>query len=52
MGFIGSAIKLGVARRVWNEVRKPQNQARARQLFDKATGKSAGTTTRSSRTAR
>jgi hypothetical protein len=49
MGFIGSAIKLGVARRVWNEVRKPHNQAKARQLFAKATGKSGGTATRSRR---
>lgn len=49
MGFIGTALKAGIAKRVWNEARKPQNQAKAKQLFSKVTGSGGGQATRSSR---
>ena len=43
MGFIGKAIKSGVAVKVANivmrEAQKPENQRRARELFAKARGR-------------
>lgn len=40
MGLMRTAMKAGIAKKVWNEVRKPQNQAKAKELFDKIRGKS------------
>ena len=44
MGFIGSVVKAGVLKRVWDEARKPKNQQRIKDLVGKARGggKSAG----------
>ncbi|CAN5768872.1 hypothetical protein BH24ACT2_BH24ACT2_11590 [soil metagenome] len=39
MGLIRTAMKAGVATKVWNEIRKPQNQAKAKELFNKIKGK-------------
>lgn len=39
MGFLGTAVKAGLARKAWTEARKPQNQAKAKQLFGKVTGR-------------
>lgn len=39
MGLMRSAMKAGIAKKVWNEARKPQNQAKAKELFAKVTGK-------------
>lgn len=44
MGFIRSAAKLGIANKIFNEARKPQNQAKAKELFDKFTNKSGSST--------
>ena len=35
MGLISKAVKLGVAKKLYDEARKPQNQQRARELFAK-----------------
>ena len=40
MGLMRTAMKAGIAKKVWNEVRKPQNQAKAKELFRKIRGKS------------
>ena len=40
MGLMRTAMKVGIAKKVWNEVRKPQNQAKAKELFRKIRGKS------------
>ena len=42
MGIMRKAVKAGVAKKAWDEARKPKNQAKARQLFDKVTGKGRG----------
>jgi hypothetical protein len=42
MGFLGTAVKAGLAKKAWTEARKPQNQAKAKQLFGKVTGRSTG----------
>lgn len=39
MGILSGLIKVGVANKVLREARKPANQARARRLFTKLTGK-------------
>jgi hypothetical protein len=48
MGFIGSMIKVGIAKRVYDEARKPHNQAKMRSAFHRVTGKSGGGTGRAS----
>ncbi|CAN5189031.1 hypothetical protein BH24ACT1_BH24ACT1_09210 [soil metagenome] len=42
MGFMRTAMAAGIAKRVWNEVRKPQNQAKAKALFNKVRAKGEG----------
>ena len=42
MGLMRTAMKAGIAKKVWDQVRKPQNQAKAKGLFNKVTGKSRG----------
>jgi hypothetical protein len=41
MGFIGKAIMFKVGRRLWREARKPENQAKAKDLYGRATGGSS-----------
>ena len=36
MGLLSGLLKAGVAKKVIDEARKPQNQAKARELFAKA----------------
>ncbi len=40
MGFLGKMIKAGIAQRVINEARKPQNQQKAKELFAQIKNKS------------
>lgn len=42
MGLLGSLMKAGIAKKVWDEARKPHNQAKARDAFQRITGKSGG----------
>jgi hypothetical protein len=42
MGLLRMAAKAGIAKKVWTEARKPQNQAKARELFAKLTDKGQG----------
>lgn len=47
MGFIGGIAKAGIAKRIFDEARKPQNQARVKRMIAKARQKrsrGAGTT--------
>lgn len=37
MGLLGKAMKLGLAKKVLNEARKPENQRRIKQLLNSAT---------------
>ena len=48
MGMFRSAMKAGIAKKAWNEAKKPRNQAKAKELFNKVTGKGGdgGTKTR------
>ncbi len=39
MGLMRTAMAAGIAKKVWNEIRKPQNQAKAKELFNKIKGK-------------
>ena len=39
MGLLSGLIKAGVAQKVFTEARKPQNQAKAKQLFAQLTKK-------------
>lgn len=42
MGFIGTAVKSGIAKKVWNQVRRPKNRAKGKKLIDKVLGKGGG----------
>ena len=42
MGLINGLIKAGIAKKVIDEARKPQNQAKAKQLLAQLQSKSAG----------
>lgn len=42
MGMFGGLLKAEIARRVFNEARKPHNQAKAKELFRSVTGKGKG----------
>ncbi len=42
MGLMRTPMKAGIAKSVWKEVRNPQNQAKAKELFSKIRGKSQG----------
>ena len=39
MGLISGMMKAGVAKKVFDEARKPHNQAKAKELFGKFTNK-------------
>ena len=39
MGMLGGLIKAGIAKKVFDEARKPRNQAKAKDLFRSVTGK-------------
>ena len=38
-GLLRMAVRAGIAKKVWAEARKPENQAKARELFAKLTDK-------------
>jgi hypothetical protein len=40
VGLLGSVMKAGVAKKVWDEARKPKNQAMAKDAFRRVTGTS------------
>lgn len=42
MAFVRTAMKAGIAKKIWNEVRKPQNQDRAKALLRKANARRSG----------
>jgi hypothetical protein len=42
MGLLGGMLKAGIAKRVFDEARKPHNQAKAKDLFRSVTGKGRG----------
>ena len=48
MGLFSGLAKAGMAKKVFNEAKKPHNQAKAKRLFSKLTGKGrqSGTSTR------
>jgi hypothetical protein len=35
MGIIGTVVKLGIAKKLYDEARKPENQRRAREAYAK-----------------
>ena len=39
MGILGSLAKVGLAKKVFDEARKPKNQRKLKRLWSKATGK-------------
>jgi hypothetical protein len=39
MGLINGLVRAGIAKKVFDEARKPQNQAKAKQLFAQVTSK-------------
>jgi hypothetical protein len=39
---LGTFIKAGIAKKVFDEARKPANQAKAKELFQSVTGKGKG----------
>lgn len=39
MGFVSGLMKAGIAKKVYTEARKPQNQAKIRQLVGQVRGK-------------
>lgn len=41
MGILGSLAKVGLAKKVFNEARKPKNQRRLKRLWAKATSRSS-----------
>lgn len=49
MGFLRTAMRAGIAKKIWDEARKPHNQAKAKELFAKVTGKDTSPPTRKSR---
>lgn len=48
MGLLGGLAKVGLAKRAYREVQKPQNQARLKRLWSRVTGggRSRGTAAR------
>ncbi len=42
MPFIKGLIKVGIAKKVYDEARKPHNQRKAKELFAKVTNKNRG----------
>ena len=45
MRIMRGAVALGIARRIYTEARKPENQRRIRQAVEQVRAKRAGTTT-------
>ena len=45
MGLLGGMIKAGVAKKVYDEARKPHNQAKIKSAISSITGKGKGTGT-------
>lgn len=43
MGLLSGLVKAGVAKKVYDEARKPHNQAKARELFAKMNSRRGGT---------
>jgi hypothetical protein len=43
VGLLGGMMKAGIAKKVYDQARKPQNQAKAKDLFRSLTGKGKGT---------
>ena len=41
MGMIGSIVKAGMAKKVFDEARKPHNQRKAKEMFSRLTSKGA-----------
>ena len=41
MGLFGSMVKAGIAKKVFDEARKPHNQQKAKELFRSLTSKGA-----------
>ncbi len=39
MGMLSGLMKAGIAKKVFDEAQKPQNQAKAKELFNKIKGK-------------
>ena len=44
MGFLGGMAKAGIAKKVYDEARKPHNQAKIRSALSRASGKRGGGT--------
>ena len=44
MGLLGGMMKAGIAKKVFDEARKPKNQAKAKELFRSVTNKNKGGT--------
>ena len=42
MGILGGLAKAGLAKKAYNEARKPKNQAKLKQLWSKVTGGNGG----------
>lgn len=42
MGMLGGLMKAGIAKKVYDEARKPHNQQKAKDLFRSVTGKGDG----------
>lgn len=42
-GLLRMAVRAGIAKKIWEEARKPENQAKAKELFAKLTDKSGAT---------
>lgn len=39
MGLLSAVLKAGIAKKIFDEARKPRNQAKARELFAQASAK-------------
>ena len=44
-GLLRMAVRAGIAKKIWEEARKPENQAKAKELFAKLTDKGGSTGT-------
>ncbi len=42
MGLLSAVMKAGIAKKVFDEARKPTNQAKAKEMFRKASSKGKG----------
>ena len=42
MGLLGGMLKAGIAKKVYDEARKPKNQAKAKELFRSVANKNKG----------